>query len=132
LRLNPSLGPSSIDDLDLNLLDGYGVLIDANNTSGFTRGRTQSPGELGKVVGCVKSINGVSPAIVENEIVPIGNQISERAAVIAERDSAIHASACLFTNLCDREIFVDLAPVSKAYWYLSSRRKFTIMFQKAT
>jgi len=132
LGLNPPFGPCSIDDLDLNLLDRHRVLINPEDASGFTRRRTESPGELGEIIGGVKPIDRVSPAIVEHEIIPIGNQIPQRATVIAEGDAAIHASACLFANLCDRKIFVDLSPVSEANWNFPARREFTIMFQKPT
>jgi hypothetical protein len=112
LWLDPTLGPGSIDDLDFNLLNGYWILIDANYTRSFARRRAEPTSEFRKVIRCVQAIDRVAPSILKHKIVPIGNQITERTPVVAERDAAVHAPAGLFSNLCNRKVFVYLFPVT--------------------
>jgi hypothetical protein len=131
LWLDPSLRPSAIDDFDLNLLNGHRILIDANDACCFTRCRAEPTCEFRKVIGCVQAIDGVSPAISKHQIVPVGNQISEWTSVVAERDTAVHASAGLFANLGDRKVFVDLFPISQANGNLSPRRKLAVVLHES-
>ena len=49
-RPHPPLTPRPIDDLDLNLLDGDGIGVDAEHACRLAGGRTEPAGELRKVV----------------------------------------------------------------------------------
>jgi hypothetical protein len=131
LRFDPAFGPGTIDDLNLDLLDRDWILIDSDNTCCLTWGRAKPSGELREIIGRVQLIDRITPTIPENKIVPIRNQIAERTAVVAERNTAIHAPACLFTNLGDRKILVDLTPITKPDWNLTPARKLTLMLEKS-
>ena len=95
LRRDPALVPRAVDDLDLDLLDGDRVLVDAEHARGLARRRAQPTGELGEVVGGVQPLDRVAPVVAVDEVVPVGDEVAERAAVVAERDAAVHAPAGL-------------------------------------
>ena len=110
-RNHPALVEGLVDDLDLDLLDRHGILVDAEHARPFTRRRAQPPGELREVVGRVKPLDGVAPPVVSHQVVPFGNQVSQRAPVVAERDTAVHASGRLLAQRVLGEVLVDLFPV---------------------
>ena len=114
-RHNPALVERPVDDFDFDLFDRYRRLVDSQHTRRFARSRAQPTGELGEVVGCVESVDGVLPVTPIDEIVPVGNQVAERTAVIAERNSTIHAAPCLVRQLVGRKVFVDLFPVAQSH-----------------
>jgi hypothetical protein len=91
-RAHPALGPGAVDDLDLDLLDGDGIVVDAQHTRGLTRRRAQPPGELREVVGGVQPFDGLAPVVAIDEVVPVRDEVAERATVVAERDAAVHAA----------------------------------------
>ena len=111
-RREPAFFPRAVDDLDFDLLDRDGRLVDAEHARGFARRRAQSPGELGEVVGRVQPLaRGFSQSVAVHEVVPLGDQVPERAAGVAERDAAVHAARALLAHLLGREVLVDLLPV---------------------
>ena len=91
LRHDPALAPCPVDDLDLDLLDGDRVGVDAEHAGRLARRRAQPPGELGEVVRGVEALDGIVPVVAVDEVVPVRDQVAERAAVVAERDAAVHA-----------------------------------------
>ena len=95
---DPALVPGPVDDLDLDLLDRDRVLVDAEHARGLARRRAQPAGELGEVVGGVQPLDRVVPVVAVDEVVPVGDQVAERAAVVAERDAAVHAAAGLLAD----------------------------------
>ena len=101
-RLHPALVESVVDDLDLDLLDGHRILVDPEHAGRLTRRRAQPPGELREVVGRVQPVDGVAPAVAVDQVVPLGNQVAQRAAVVAERDTAVHAATGLRPAGCPR------------------------------
>ena len=122
LRLDPALVPRPIDDLDLDLLDGHRVGVDAQHARRLARRRAQPAGELGEVVGRVQAVDGVAPVLAVDEVVPVGNQVAERAAVVAERDAAVHAPPGLGLHLVEWEVVVDLFPVAQPHRHIAPRR----------
>ena len=92
LGRDPALVPRPVDDLDLDLLDRDRVGVDAEHARRLARRRAQPAGELGEVVGGVQPVDGVAPVVAVDEVVPVGDQVAERAAVVAERDAAVHAA----------------------------------------
>ena len=60
----------------------------------------------------MESIAGVPPVVLVDEVVPVGYEVAEGTAVIAERDAAVHAAAGLVPEGLLREGLVDLAPVA--------------------
>ncbi len=79
------------------------------------RARAEATGELGEIIGGVEALNGPGPLIAVDEVVPLGDQIPEWAAVVAERNTAVHATRALVLGVFGAERFVDLAPVAQAY-----------------
>ena len=114
-RLDPAFGPRAIDDLDLYLLDRDGILVDAEHARRLARRGTQPAGELGKVVRRVQALDRLAPVIAVDEVVPVGDQVAERAAVVAERDAAIHAAAGLLLERVALERLVHLVPIVQAH-----------------
>ena len=92
LRHDPPLVPRPVDDLDLDLLDRHRVGVDAEHARRLARRRAQAAGELGEVVRGVQPVDRVAPVVAVHEVVPVGDQVAERAAVVAERDAAVHAA----------------------------------------
>ena len=84
---------SMIDDLDR--LDRHRVVIDAEHARPFARRGTQPPGELREVVRRVQPVDRRPPPVAVDEIVPVGNQVAERTALVAERNAAVHAARAL-------------------------------------
>ena len=114
-RLDPALVPGALDDLDLDLLDRDRVLVDAEHARRLTRRRAQPAGELGEVVGRVQPVDGLAPVVAVHEVVPVGDDVPERAAVVAERDAAVHAATGLGAELVLVERLVHLLPVAQAH-----------------
>jgi hypothetical protein len=127
---DPPFVPGTIDDLDFDLLDGDGVLVDAQHTRRLTRSRTQPPGELREVVRGMQPLDGILPVVAVDEIVPVGDQVPERAPVVAEGDTAVHATPRLMTQLAIVEVLVHLLPVAQAYGNRAPRRRLTIPLQE--
>ncbi len=92
LRGDPALGPRAVDDLHLDLLDRHRVVVDAEHARRLARRRAQPAGELGEVVRRVQPVDRVAPVVAVDEVVPVRDQVAERAAVVAERDAAVHAA----------------------------------------
>ena len=93
---DPALVPGAVDDRVLDLLDRDRVaLADLEHTRRFARRRAEAPGELGEVVRGVQLRDRLAPAIAIHEIVPVGYQVAQRAAVVAEGDPAVHAASAL-------------------------------------
>src|SRR5450756_1857213 len=93
------------------LLDRHGGLIDAEDTRGLARRRAQTPGELREVVRGVQPLDRLPPVAPPDEVVPLGNEVAERAAGVAERDAAVHAAPGLATDHLRIRRLVHLVPV---------------------
>ena len=130
-RLDPALGPGPVDDLDLDLLDGDRVLVDAEHAGRLARRRAQAAGELGEVVGGVQALDGLAPAVAVDEVVPVRDQVAERAAVVAERDAAVHAAAGLGPQVVLGERLVDLLPVLEPHRHRPPRGQLPPVLQES-
>ncbi len=111
LRRDPSLVPGPVDDLDLDLLDRDRIGIDAQHTRGLARRRTEPAGELREVVRRVQPLDRLLPVIPPDQVVPLRDQVAERAALMAERDPTVHAATGLALQPVGGEVGVDLLPV---------------------
>ena len=114
LRLDEAVRPRAVGDLDLDLLDGDRVVVDAEHARGLARRRAQPPGELREVVRGVQALGGLGPVVLPDEVVPLGDEVAERAAVVAEGDAAVHAPRGLVVEVLRGELLVDLLPVADA------------------
>ncbi len=111
LRHDPTLIERALDDCVLDALDRDRIAVDAEDAGAFARRRAQPAGELGKVVRRQQALDRRLPAIAVDEIVPVRNQIAEWAALMAERDAAVHAAGALLRERLGRVGKVDLPPI---------------------
>src|SRR4029077_13289970 len=77
-------------------------------------------GEFRKIVGRVQCHQRLAPLVAIDQIVPVRDQIVDRAALMTERDAAIHAARRLGTQYWLRKGFDKLLPV------LLARRRLVI------
>ena len=101
-RLNPALLERALDDRQLDRLDRHRIVVDAEHARALARRRAQPSGPLGKVVGRVQPVARRLPALAVDEIVPVGDQVAERTALMAERNAAVHAARALVAHLALR------------------------------
>ena len=88
LRHDPPLVPSAVDDRDLDLLDRDCIAFpDLEHARRLAGSRAKPAGELREVVRPVELDDRLVPAVAVHEVVPVGNQVSQRAPVMAERDA---------------------------------------------
>ena len=100
---------------------------DASHGAGHSR-----PVNSGKLlVACSRSIAS-SPLSAPDEVVPLRNEVAQRAALVAERDAAVHAAAGLALQDALFLGLVDLFPVHDADRNGTARLGFTLAyFQKS-
>ena len=98
------------------------LLADGQHAGGLAWRGAQPAGEFGEVVGRVQAVAGGIPPSAPHQVVPLGDEVAQRAARgpgVAERDSAVHAAAGLLGDLAGTFVrilaFVDLAPVADAF-----------------
>ena len=93
---DPALVPRARDDRELDLLDRDRVaLLDLEHARRLAGCGAKTSRELREVVGAVQLVDRLAPAVAIDEVVPVGDQVAERAAVVAERDAAVHAARAL-------------------------------------
>jgi hypothetical protein len=92
---DPALLEAARDDRQLDLLDRDGVVVDVEHAGRLARRRADQPGELGEVVRRVELRERVAPVVAVDEVVPVRDQVSERTALVAERNPAVHAARAL-------------------------------------
>ena len=115
LRRDPALLPRAVDDRELDLFDrDRVVLADLEHARRFARRGAEPAGELGEVVGRVQLGDRGRPALAVDEVVPIGDQVAERAAVVAEGHAAVHAARALLAQLLVGRAMQELAVVVRA------------------
>src|SRR5581483_4400690 len=111
-RLHFAVLPCVLGDRELDGPDRYRIIVDAKHARTFARRRTKGAGELRKIIGLVQAIDRVLPAAAIDEVVPIGNHVTKRAALMAKRNAAIHAARALLLQLVFRIRPHDLLPVT--------------------
>src|ERR1700687_5150531 len=107
----PTLQKSAFHDVFFVLLDRDWRLVDTQHTRGFTGSGANSAGELGKIICGVQLADGFLPASAIDKIVPVRNEIADRASGLAEWNAAIHAASALLAQLFFWKILIDLKPV---------------------
>src|SRR4029453_6915089 len=108
---DPARLPRVGDDREVDGLDGYRVVVDPEDARSLAGRRTEGPGELREVVGGMKPPDRLVPLVAIDEIVPVGNQVAERTALMTEGDPAIHAARALLAKRLRRPGPHDLLPV---------------------
>src|SRR5207245_6334568 len=110
-RPDPPLVPRVVDDVLLDVLDRHRVVVDVEDARLLARGWADAAGELGEVVRRVEPIDRLAPAAAVHEVVPVGDDVPERAALVAEGDPAIHAARALTLEDVIGRALLELAPV---------------------
>ena len=81
------------------------------HTGLLTKGRTDSAGELGEVIGLLEYLVGRLPLAPVKCIIPLGVLVAKRTCPVTERDSAIHATACLLLTVFGVQCLFNLSKV---------------------
>ena len=115
LRPHPAFREAPVDDRHFDVLDGDRRIGDAEHAGAFAGRRADPAGELGEVVGLVQPIQRLAPMASIDEIVPLGNQVVDRAAVVglAKRDAAVHAAGALLGQVAHVMAGVDFVEVKQ-------------------
>src|SRR5690606_30373785 len=131
-RLHPALGPASLDDRVLDVLDRDRRVGDAEHACAFARRGARAPGELREVVRPMQAIERFAPAAVVDEIVPLRDQVVDRTAVrrLAERHAAIHAARALDAKMLLARRREDLFEVADALFRVPVRHGLTRVFHE--
>ncbi len=117
---DPALVPGPVGDLLLDGLDRHRVAVDAHRARALAGRRADAARELREVVGPVEADRGLAPLAAVDEVVPLGDQVVDRAARghaadqqprVAVRDAAVHAARALVRELALGQVRVRLAPV---------------------
>ena len=56
-------------------------------------------------------MNGFALIAAPHEVIPLGNEISEWATLMAEGNTAIHAAPSLLLQICNWLLFVNFFPI---------------------
>src|SRR5688572_1804398 len=110
-----------LDNFQLDLLDGHRIAVDTQDAGCFAGGGAKAPGELREVVRGVKAIDRVAPFVAVNQVVPVWDDVAEGAALVTERDAAIHTARGLLFQPLHREVLVDFEPVMDAFRHRPAR-----------
>jgi len=95
LRRHPTHLEALVDDRAFNALDSDRLLVDAQHTRTLARSRANTTSKLGEVVCHEESVESVLPLSLEDEVVPLGDDVGDRATSfgLAEGNTAIHATS---------------------------------------
>ena len=77
----------------------------------LARGGTQGSGELREVVCGMQPLGGLLPGAARDQLVPLGDEVAQRAQLVAEPDPAAHASGGLPAQPPIQQRLVHLTPV---------------------
>src|SRR5258708_10144159 len=111
LRAHPAFFPGLVGDGVLDRLDADGIVVDAQDARFLARRGADASGELGEVVGRVQHLDRALPVLAVNEIAPVGNDVVDPAAALAELDAASHSARALHAGSIIRQAQIELAIV---------------------
>jgi hypothetical protein len=114
MRLDPVVRPGLVDDRHLDLLDRHGRLVDAEHARALAGCRTQATSELREVVRGVQAFDGLASLAPARVVVPLRDEVAERAALVTERHTTVHAAASLTAERRGVALLVDLFPVHES------------------
>ena len=79
----------------------------------------------------MKLVDRLAEAVPVDEVVPVGDQVPERAAARAERDAALHAARALLPQLDERQRADELAVVADPLSGVALRRVLPAVLEEA-
>mmetsp|Transcript_111573 Transcript_111573/g.315060 ORF Transcript_111573/g.315060 Transcript_111573/m.315060 type:complete len:456 (-) Transcript_111573:4835-6202(-) len=136
-RLHPAHFVSLVDDAELNGLDADGVIDDAQDASTLARCGANASGELREIVRLHKPLEGLVPLPCADEVVPLGNEVSERTtgpvghALVAKRGPAVHAPRRLRLDLLWVLVVEDFPEVRDALMHFPFGQVCAVVIQEA-
>ncbi len=98
LRYDPPLFPGAIDNGAFDGFDGDRVVINVQGAGRLAGRGADAAGKFREVVGGVQHLDGLPPLALVDQIIPIGDDVIDRAAVVAKGDTAIHAAGSLLSD----------------------------------
>jgi hypothetical protein len=98
VRHDPALLPGAVDDRAFDRLDRHRIVFEVERAGRLARRGADAAGEFREIVGGVELVDRCAPMIAGDEIVPVGDEVIDRAAVVAKRNAAIHAALRLATD----------------------------------
>src|SRR5215468_5098565 len=114
LRLHPALLESAIHDGAFDGLDGDRIVADVERARSFARRRTDTTGELRKIVGRMQVAGRLFPRSRIDEVIPVGDLVVDGASSVTVRDAATHAARRLLTGFGFWQRQHKLAPMTNA------------------
>ena len=87
----------------ITLIVTGGSLIPSTHAASHGAGQMR-PVNSGKLLVECSTRTAVLPAVVIHQIVPVGNDVVQRTAGVAEGHAAIHAARALRADFFDREV----------------------------
>ena len=100
------------------LFDGHGLVRKIEYAGFFAWRRARAAREFGEVVGRVEAFRGFAPPTAIDQVVPFGDVVAERAALVAEGNVLpVHAAAGLRAKLRFRKGVFELEPIANALVY---------------
>ena len=98
LRLDPAFLPATVYNRSLDVLDAHWIVGNVQGAGSLAGGWANPACEFWEIVGCVQCVEGAEPITLMDQVVPVGNQVIDRATVVAIRNTAIHAPGALLTQ----------------------------------
>ena len=130
---HPAFLEGAIDDRVFDILDRHRRIVDAEHARAFARRGAHATGELREIIRLVQSINRLAPTVLVNEMVPLGDEIIDRAtgAGLAKRHTAIHTTRALRLQMFLAGIGVDLIVVVDALQRIAIRHRLALELHKS-
>ena len=128
--LNPALIEAAFNDGQLDVLNGHGIVVDAEHTTALARSRAQATGPLGEVVGGVQALESLVPAVLTNQVIPLRNDVAQRTGRVTKRHAAVHAAGRLLLHLLVASLLIDLFPVHQTQRNRAMSRLFALEFHE--
>ena len=88
----PALAPGAVDDRAFDRLDRHRRVLQVERAGGLARRRADAAGEFGEIVGAVQVARRLLPVVAIDQIVPVGDLVVHRTAVVTIGDAAVHAA----------------------------------------
>ena len=105
------LGEGALGDRILDRLDGDRDVLDVEGAGRLAWRRADAAGDLGEVVRRMEVARREVPLALVDEIVPVGDLVVDRAAVVTIGDAAVHAARGLRLDVLFRQRLDELAIV---------------------
>ena len=129
--LDPAFFPGAIHDLAFDGFDGDRGFLDVQGAARLAGGGADSASEFGEIVGGVQVLCRRAPLVAIDQIVPVGNLVIDRAALVTKGNAAIHAARRLLADIGIGQRVDEFAVILKPLLGLVIAPVLPLDFQKA-